>query len=157
MAEHETDTIGSRINMVRKGHGLKQTQLAERLGVSPSYVSQLEGHDRQKEPSDKLIKNFCSQFKINEEWLRTGNGPKEKLEEAQSGGGFLHKYEITEEMLKMFPELHHLLLHAEEEDREGFDLQLELLAKLKAKEKGDQNSKWDGMERREGTKKSQAA
>lgn len=143
-----------RLRAIRKENDLKQTVLAERLGVTSGYISLLESGKAQ--PSDQFIKNFCSQFQINEEWLRTGNGPKETGEN-KSKGGLLQKYEITEEMFKMFPELHHLLLHAEEEDRDAFELQMELFVKLKAKEKGKQDSKWDGVERREGTKKSQSA
>ena len=66
------DTIGKRINEVRKYFSLNQTQFAKELSVSPSFVSKVE---KDKETlSDSLIKLICLTWGINENWLRDGTG-----------------------------------------------------------------------------------
>ena len=53
--------FGSKVRELRERHGLAQRQLAERLGVSPAYLSQLESGKKGR-PSDRLIHAICHQF-----------------------------------------------------------------------------------------------
>jgi len=53
--------FGSKVRELRERHGLAQRQLAERLGVSPAYLSQLESGKKGR-PSDRLIHAVCHQF-----------------------------------------------------------------------------------------------
>jgi len=147
--------ISKRIRAIRKEHELNQTEMAERLGVHPSYVSLLE-RKKDQQPSAQFIKNLCSQFEINEEWLRTGNGPKKTQRSVEFKGENLD-YNLNAEMIRNFPELRHLLLYAEENDRAGFNLQIKHFFQRLTKEEGDQDSKQQGVEQGEGTKKTQAA
>lgn len=63
----------SRIKQAREAIGLTQIRFAEALNVSRSYVSYLECGER--EPSDRTVHDICRICGVNEEWLRTGEGP----------------------------------------------------------------------------------
>lgn len=51
---------------------LSKTKFAERLNVSPAFISQVCSGAR--EPSDRTITDICREFGVNEVWLRTGEG-----------------------------------------------------------------------------------
>ena len=62
----------SRIKEIRKIKNLTQGAFAEKLNVAPNYVYLIE--TGKKVPSEKLIKQICDVFRVNETWLRTGEG-----------------------------------------------------------------------------------
>lgn len=66
-------TINDRIVELLDNLGLKKSQFAEKLSVSQPYVSQLCSGVRT--PSDRTIADICREFRVREEWLRTGEGP----------------------------------------------------------------------------------
>lgn len=61
-----------RINLIIQCANISKTKFAERLNVSQAFVSQLCSGAR--EPSDRTIADICREFRIREEWLRTGEG-----------------------------------------------------------------------------------
>ena len=62
----------NRIKEIRKIKNLTQGTFAEKLNVAPNYVYLIE--TGKKIPSEKLIKQICDVFRVNETWLRTGEG-----------------------------------------------------------------------------------
>ena len=64
--------IGKRIKDVRKQSQATQKDFASKLGLSENYIWQIEKGDRT--PSDRTIADICREFKVNELWLRTGEG-----------------------------------------------------------------------------------
>ncbi len=64
--------IKDRIKEVRKKEKLSQPIFGERLGVTRDVVSNIELG--RVEPKEVFIKLLCSEFKVNEHWLRTGEG-----------------------------------------------------------------------------------
>lgn len=64
--------FAARISALLSALSMKQTVFAERLNLSPSYVSRIIAGD--KVPSDRTIQDICDKFKVSEEWLRTGQG-----------------------------------------------------------------------------------
>lgn len=61
-----------RISLVIKERQVTKTEFAKRLNVSQAFVSQMcSGAAR---PSDRTIADICREFRIREEWLRTGEG-----------------------------------------------------------------------------------
>lgn len=66
----------SRIKMVRKSADLTQQEFADRIGVSRGALANYEVG--RNEPIDAVISLICREFNINEEWLRTGKGKKER-------------------------------------------------------------------------------
>lgn len=62
--------LGARIASLRKHRGLSQTELAERLRVSPSAVGMYE-QDR-REPSGETLVALAREFGITVDFLLTG-------------------------------------------------------------------------------------
>src|SRR5215471_20203059 len=59
----QTTRFGGKIRALRRGHNLNQAQLAERLGISASYLNLIEGNKRPL-PATLLIK-LAQIFKVN--------------------------------------------------------------------------------------------
>ena len=98
-----------RIRDLREEIGLSRAAFGQRLGVSGDVINNLErGRVEIKEPMIKLI---CSEFSVNEEWLRTGIGDK-KLHTASNTMDQLKKefnlddfsYNLVYQYLKLDPE-----------------------------------------------------
>ena len=62
----------NRIKQIRKATGLTQQEFADRLGISRSNIATYE--TREGNISDATITLICRAFRINETWLRTGEG-----------------------------------------------------------------------------------
>ncbi len=52
--------MGSTLQLVRKYHRLNQKQLADKLGVSPAYLSELEGNH--KKPTISILEKYQEAF-----------------------------------------------------------------------------------------------
>lgn len=61
-----------RIKQIRKDYGLNQSEFSERLGLSRTFIAQVET-DREKF-SDRSIRDICREFHVSEAWLRSGEG-----------------------------------------------------------------------------------
>lgn len=61
-----------RIRELRKTLKLSQKEFAERIGLKQNAISYMEKKD--STVTEQNIKNICSQFSVNENWLRTGSG-----------------------------------------------------------------------------------
>lgn len=64
--------MNNRIRELRKSSGMTLEAFGERIGVTRAAVSNIE--NGRSNPSDQLIRSICREFKVNEEWLRTGDG-----------------------------------------------------------------------------------
>lgn len=64
--------MNERIRLLRENAGLSRAAFGQKIGVSGDVINNLErGRVEVKEPMIKLI---CSEFSVNENWLRTGVG-----------------------------------------------------------------------------------
>ena len=70
-----------RINFLIKELNISKTKFAERLSITPAFVSQLCAGVR--EPSDRTIGDICREFGCDEVWLRTGVGEPFRKETRQ--------------------------------------------------------------------------
>lgn len=66
--------MNERIKEIRLYFGLTQVEFGRRIGVKQSAVTGYENGNRQ--PLDTVITSICREFGVNEEWLRTGEGPQ---------------------------------------------------------------------------------
>ena len=66
------DTMKDRITEVRKTLKFNQEEFAKSLNLSRNFINQLECG--KKNASDRTILDICRLFKVNEYWLRTGQG-----------------------------------------------------------------------------------
>ena len=64
--------MNKRIAHIRKISNLNQQAFADRIGLTKNFVSLLETGNRV--PSDRTISDICREFRVNESWLRTGEG-----------------------------------------------------------------------------------
>ena len=63
----------NRIKQIRNTLNLTQTEFAKQAGISRSIVAAYEGGT--SSVSERTIADICEKFYINEQWLRTGEGP----------------------------------------------------------------------------------
>ena len=49
-----------------------RSEFARRLNITPAYASQI--YSGVRTPSDRTISDICREFRVREEWLRTGKG-----------------------------------------------------------------------------------
>ena len=69
------NATGSRIKELRRKLGIRQNEFANRIKVSPSYVSQVESG--KEIPTDKLLSLIAIQYNVSFEWLKNGEGTLE--------------------------------------------------------------------------------
>ena len=70
------EPVNSRIKQIRTSLDLTQQEFADRLGTPRSNIA---GYERgARNPSDGAITAMCKEFGINEDWLRTGEGPMKR-------------------------------------------------------------------------------
>lgn len=64
--------MNSRIKELRKALKLNQAEFGDRIGLKQSAVANYESGTRS--PLDAVISSICKEYKVNESWLRTGEG-----------------------------------------------------------------------------------
>lgn len=64
--------MNQRIKALRKEIGNTQDEFAKSINLSRNFIAQIEIGT--KEPSDRTITDICREFRVNEHWLRTGEG-----------------------------------------------------------------------------------
>ena len=106
-------TIGERIKVVRVSEGLSLDKFGERIGLKKSTLSQIE--NGKANVTDRVIKDVCDKFYIDEIWLRTGDGKMhldvtrreavaDFLAEILSGGGTPEQIAFISVIAKTTPE-----------------------------------------------------
>ena len=71
-------TQGERVKAIRKAKEMSMEQFGERIGnISKSTISNIENRNRNL--TDLMLKSICSEFNVNEDWLRTGAGGPENM------------------------------------------------------------------------------
>lgn len=69
----EGELLEQRIREIRKSCGdTSQEAFGKRLGLTGATISRFESGDRQ--PTEAIILSICREFRIDEHWLRTGEG-----------------------------------------------------------------------------------
>lgn len=66
------NTINDRIAFLVSELGISKTKFAERLNISPSFVTRICAGD--KTPSDRTISDICREFNVSLAWLEDGVG-----------------------------------------------------------------------------------
>lgn len=72
----------NRIKSIRNSLEMNQTKFAESLCMTRSAICKIESGENS--PSEQTLKLICSQFNVNEEWLRTGEGEMFHLPEDET-------------------------------------------------------------------------
>ena len=66
------NNVNERLKKLRKALDLTQQEFADRIGIKRNTMGQYE--IGRNEPIDAVVMAICKEFKVNEEWLRTGQG-----------------------------------------------------------------------------------
>lgn len=61
-----------RIKKIRRHFDLTQREFGERIGVKANTIATYEGG--RNDPIDSVVTLICREFRVNEKWLRTGEG-----------------------------------------------------------------------------------
>lgn len=69
------NNIKDRIKLIRASEGLSQNDFGKKIGLSGSQIGCYEKGIR--EVTERAINDICREFKINEKWLKTGEGEME--------------------------------------------------------------------------------
>lgn len=65
-------SVGERLKTIRKALGITQQKFADRLNVNRGTLANYE--IGKNEPIDAIVISICREFRVNETWLRTGEG-----------------------------------------------------------------------------------
>jgi transcriptional regulator with XRE-family HTH domain len=84
-----TGKFSDNLRVARKARGLTQGELAEKLGVTGGYISDLEKGKRS--PSDSLVSLATIELRLSRNWLLTGEGEMFEEEALKAPAGFLEK------------------------------------------------------------------
>ena len=66
-----------RINQIIKKRGLTKAQFAEKLNVTPAFVTMM--CSGKSKPSDRTIADICEKFHVQDCWLRNGEGQMDQV------------------------------------------------------------------------------
>ena len=64
--------MNNRVKELRKALKMSQDEFGKTVGITGSGVSKIESGDRSV--TDQLVFSLCAAYKVNETWLRTGEG-----------------------------------------------------------------------------------
>lgn len=64
--------MNARIREIRKALNLSQKDFGKNIGLTQNTISYMEKNGATV--TEQNIKTICSQFSVNENWLRTGSG-----------------------------------------------------------------------------------
>lgn len=78
------ESFGTRIQQLRREHGMTQRQVAAELGIDFTYLSKLE-NDRGEPPGEETVRRLAQLFGVDPEELlaKAGKVPSELRERAQ--------------------------------------------------------------------------
>lgn len=86
--------MNNRIKEIRENQKLSRVAFGKRLGVSGDVINNLERG--RVEPKDPIIKLICSEYSVNESWLRTGSGSMYIEPDTFSLDDFVKQHNATE-------------------------------------------------------------
>jgi transcriptional regulator with XRE-family HTH domain len=67
--------FAARLKLAMKSRQITQAGLAAKIGITQPTLSRLTSGEAN--PSDRTVRDICAALRINETWLRTGEGPME--------------------------------------------------------------------------------
>ncbi|MCB7321292.1 helix-turn-helix domain-containing protein [Lacrimispora sp. 210928-DFI.3.58] len=125
--------MNERLKNLRKRLELSQEEFGKRIGITKSSVSKLETGENS--PSEQTIKLICSEFNINEMWLRAGKGEMFiELDRDEEIAAWASKITRSDYGNKFVPEFAHVLTKLDESDWEVLEKIARLLIENRKKD-----------------------
>ena len=94
-----SDTINRRIKQLRKDMGLTQGEFGKKIGLKHGAVSKMEQDGSRV--IDQNIKLICDVFGVNEQWLRHGEGQRNRENGETVLKQLALEYNLTGERLEL--------------------------------------------------------
>lgn len=82
-----------RIKQIRTAKNLTLAKFGEMIGLSPGAVSDMERGRRGV--TDQTIRSICREFRVNEEWIRNGNGEIFKPDASDEIENLARRYNLS--------------------------------------------------------------
>lgn len=124
-------TINQRVREIRKALDMNQTDFGKRIAIAQGYLTNIEnGH---REVTEKTIKLICAEFKVSENWLRTGEGQPFHQNDKDFAAALVKEYALDEDDTKIIE----AFLNMTPEQRKAFSAFASQLDKLS---KGESNT-----------------
>ena len=73
----EKEKVGHRVLKVRKHYKLSQQAFGAKLGVNNTAISKIEKGENNL--TEQMLLAICREFRVNEDWLRTGEGRDDNM------------------------------------------------------------------------------
>lgn len=100
------ENIRDRLKLIRKIHKISQKEFGMRLNLSQGQIGSYEnGH---RNVPDRTIKDICKEFKISEEWLKTGEGEMYEISNESDYVNLLTANENSETLKQIMEEIAYL-------------------------------------------------
>lgn len=92
-------TVGERVKKIRTENNMSLEKFGACLGVSKVAISKIERGENAL--TSQMCKLICCEFKVSEDWLRTGNGSQRRSMLDDEVGKVVDKYNLdsTEELI----------------------------------------------------------
>lgn len=124
------NTFSERLRTAMDLRQVKQIGLASKIGLTQSAISLLVRGETN--PSDRTIRDICVALRINEAWLRAGEGEMECETPDSYTAALARQYGLSAGGAAVINALAHALMELNEEQQERLTARLiEELAKIK--------------------------
>lgn len=91
--------MNERLKEIRKSMNMNQSEFSQLLGIGQSTLAMMEVSKR--DISDRHIKTICAICKVDEHWLRTGEGEMHPHRPNDFFSELAEKYNLTDQQLDL--------------------------------------------------------
>lgn len=107
------ETLGSRLKYILREKKITQKELANRVGLAQASVSQF--CNGVANPGPRTVRDICDALDINEEWIRTGEGPIKREKPRTIVDELAKAYNLTPAVTKLLDVLAQAFVELDEE------------------------------------------
>ena len=124
------NAFSERLRVAMQSRRSNQIDLAGKIGITQSTISRIIRGEAN--PSDRTIRDICAALRINEAWLRTGEGEMERETPDSYTAALARQYGLSAGGAAVINALAHALMELNEDQQERLTARLiEELGKIK--------------------------
>lgn len=87
-------SLDNRVKLIRKKLNISQTDFGKKLGITGAGISKIENGKRNL--TEQMLRMICTEFNINEKWLRSGEGEIFRQLPSDAIGQLAENYQLDE-------------------------------------------------------------
>lgn len=115
-------SFSERLRTAMKLRQFNQVDLASRIGITQSTLSRIIREEAN--PSDRTIRDICAALRINEDWLKYGDGEMERETPDSYTAALARQYGLSAGGAAVINALAHALMELNEEQQERLTARL---------------------------------